>query len=438
MMNATTKTPPRRLGRRAFLGGLGAACLAPGFARLLSGGARAAAPAALASRLLVVFSPNGTIHDRWRPDGEGASFTFPAGSILEPLAPWRHRLVVCDGLDFFNADNHEGGMAAMLTNGGGLNTETRGRSLDQHVAAHIGAASRFASLELGVQTSAWGGGTQTRMSYSGPGAFVTPDDNPRRVFDRLFGAALGANADRRAALRQSILDLHRDELLDLHARLGRPEQLKLEEHLESLRALERASADPGLACAPGAPPADLATYDNDRFPALTAAQIDLAATALACDLTRVASLQLAHTVAPTVCTWLDLSDGHHSLSHSADSDARGVADFVAAERWFTAQFAALLDALDARPDPDAPDSDRTLLDATLVVWAKELGDSRLHTCRSVPFVLAGGSCFAEGRYHRFGGVPHAHLLVSICQALGVPAATFGDPAAGAGPLAGLT
>ena len=65
-----------------------------------------------AKRLVVVFSPNGTIHSHWRPQGSGASFTFPAGSILEPLQKHKSKLLICDGIDYKSVENHESGMAA--------------------------------------------------------------------------------------------------------------------------------------------------------------------------------------------------------------------------------------------------------------------------------------------------------------------------------------
>jgi hypothetical protein len=133
---------------------------------------------------------------------------------------------------------------------------------------------------------------------------------------------------------------------------------------------------------------------------------------------------------------MGMGEAHHELSHKDDSNAAGVANFVKCERWFAEQFAYLLDALEARPDLE---SGGTMLDSTLVLWAKELGDSRLHTCRSVPFVLAGGSksYFRFGRYLRFNGAPHQKLLTSVCHALGVSIDTFGDVAKASGPLPGL-
>lgn len=199
-------------------------------------------PAAGPSRLLVFFCPNGTVPHRWRPvaapaDPLGFS-NFAAGTILEPLRAIRKDLVVVDGLHFHRADNHEGGMAAMLTNGGGVDSPTGGASIDRIVRAPHGRREPLRLAQLGVQTSAWGGGIQTRMSYAKAGAWMTPDDDPHHVHERLFGVA-GVDVEVLRHRRQSVIDLVRGEIVGLHARLGRTEQAKLEAHLESLRVVER-------------------------------------------------------------------------------------------------------------------------------------------------------------------------------------------------------
>lgn len=420
--------------RRGLLTTLGASLIAAPFLRLLGSPTRADT-SPRPTRLLVFFSPNGTIPHRWRPTAstDALGFDFAPGSILEPLRSRRHRLLVVDGLHFHRADNHEGGMAAMLTNGGGLDSPTAGASLDQVIASRIGSDSRFASLELGVQTSIWGGGAQTRMSYARAGSWLTPDDDPHHVFERLFGTGVG-DAELRRSRQQSVLDLNRRELLNLHRRLGRAEQSKLEHHLESLRSLER-GLQPVTTCAPPATPTRLAPHDNQNFPDLLAQQTELAALALGCDLTHVVTLQCAHTVAPTVMSWLGVDEQHHSLSHCDDHNVAGVEAFVKAERYFAERFGLLLDTLASRPDPDHPeDPSRTLLDATLVVWAKELGDSRLHVCKDVPFILAGGG-LKTGRWLKTPpDTPHARLLTAICQRFEVPLDTFGDVTAGTGVL----
>lgn len=425
-----------QMNRRNFLHGIcGSALLAP-FVPLPSRIAHADGTAPL--RLIIFFSPNGTIHDHWRPTVNGDSFSFPSGSILEPLNPIQDKLVVIDGLNFVNATNHEGGMGAMLT-GGGAAGVTGGKSLDQYVAAELGSPTRFSSLELGVLTSNWGGSNQTRMSYSAPNTYVTPDDRPASLFGRLFGdTSLDAQAQARIrANRRSVLDLLRGDIQSIRTRASASEALKLDEHLEAIRRLEIQFQEPQAGiCSPPSNIGVANAYQNDSFPEVGSQQMELLVNALACDMTRVASLQWSHTVSPIVFSWLGHSDGHHSLSHSGNENIQGVSDFIAAERWFAEQFHSLITLLDSRSDPLGPG---TLLDNSLVVWAKEMGDSRLHTCDSVPFILAGGNNFpfVKNRYIDAGGTAHNHLLVSISQAMGLTNTTFGDPTAGEGPLEGL-
>lgn len=423
------------VSRRRFLAGAGATLVAGSFLRFFLGESRADA-GKTAKRLVVFFTPNGTVHKHWRPQGSGANFTFAAGSILEPLNKHKSRLLICDGIDYKAVDNHEGGMANMLTGGGGAASSSGGMSVDQLVASKVGGATKFSSLEFGVQTSAWGGNVQTRMSYLGPGVYAPPDDSPKSVYKRMFGDISGdpAEVDKLLARKKKILDLVGGEIKEIEKRVGKAEKEKLEAHAAAIEKVEIGlTGGAGPTCdAPGAP-IDLDPYDNGNFPAIGKAQMDLLVLSLACGMTNVASIQWNHTVGPAVFSWLGLSEGHHSLSHMDDGNVQGVADFVKAERWYSEQFVYLLDSLAAAPDPEGG----SLLDSTLVVWCKELGDGRLHDCKSVPWVLAGGQYFGMGRYVDFGGAAHQQLLVSICQAMGLGNQTFGDATKGTGPLAGL-
>jgi hypothetical protein len=431
-----------RFDRRLFGRALGASLVAGSFMPHARGAPPAPknAPAA-AKRLVIFFTPNGTVHKYWRPTGSGETFSFVKGGILEPLASHASNLVICDGINFAGFDNHAPGMAGMLTGNGGAATATRGMSVDQYIAGNLGGGTRFDSLEFGVQTSAWGGQVQTRMSYAGAATFVTPEDRPKSAFQRMFGGIGGdpGAADKALLRKRSILDAVKGDLADLYPKLSREEQVKLEQHLESLRKTEKGTMGGGGGGTCSSPPAvaDIYPYANDNFPAVGRAQMDLLVTALACGLTRVASIQWSHTVSPTVFRWLGLSEGHHDLSHKDDSNVQGVADFVASERWFAEQFAYLIGALAMAPEPGAAGS---MLDNTLVVWAKELADGRMHDGKSVPFILAGkaGGFLRTGRYLNFNGAPHQKLLVSICQAMGLTNPTFGDPAHGTGPLEGLS
>jgi hypothetical protein len=421
-----------RINRRQSLKSMGAALLCAPFYRLLSEPARARAAIA-PKRIIFWFSPNGTVHKHWRPvaGADEKSFSFGAGSILEPLAAHRESLIILDGLDFVGTrgGSHEGGMEHALTGGGGP-------SLDQFMAAQLGMATAFPSIELGVQTSAWGASIQTRMSYNDKHQFVHPEDDPSAAYRRLFGGAAapmqGASTGQVGAApadpRKSVLDVVRGELNALKKQLGTDEQIKLDAHLDSLRQIERrtagAAAAGGASCGGMQAPKIADPKNNEQFPEVGKLQMDILVAAAACDLSRVLSLQWTHTVSPTIFSWAGASEGHHELSHKDDGNQAGVAAFVQAERWVSEQFAAFLERLKATPEADGSG---TLLDTSTVVWVKELGDGRLHDFKSVPFIIAGGGngYWNLGRYLKLDQVPHQKLLVALGQSMGIALESFG-------------
>ncbi len=433
-----------RISRRRFAAGLGAGLLAAPFLGRING--LRADGGKTARNLVVFFSPNGTHHHLWRPTGSGSGFSFPAGSILEPLAAHKSDLIVCDGIDFKGVDNHEPGMINMLTGGGNAGSASRGQSIDWYVAQELGGRP----VNLGIYTSPWGTTQQTRMSYSAAGQFAPVIDEPRTAYNQIFDGFVGTGssgggsgpsaADLKKKRRENILRVTNGEMAELYAGVPAREQAKLDAHIDGLKLIVPGASSMGTgtvaaSCStPPEPPPSYNPTSEDAVPDIAVAQMDLVAAALACGRTRVATLQFSHTVSPMHLKWIGLTDAdHHSLSHATTGDPTNVDKFRRAERWFAEQFAYLLTKLKST----AGSSGGTLLDETLVVWAKELGDAPLHRCESVPFVLAGGGAFTPGRYINFGGAPHQKLLVSICQAMGLSNSTFGDASKGTGPLDGL-
>jgi hypothetical protein len=433
---------PIKLTRRGFTIGVGASLLAAPFLRLLPLPAQAAPTAKKAKKLVVFFHPNGTVHKHWRPQGTESSFRFEAGSILEPAAAIKDDLMILDGINFVGFDNHEGGMRGMLTGGGRASHESQGMSLDVFVASKLGQGAPFSHVNLGALTSAWGGNVQTRMSYTAPDEHVPPNDDPKNAFDKLFASVTGSQAeiDAITLAKKSILDTVRGDLAMLRAQLGQEERAKLDRHLDALRELEKniqAFVGGDGSCTPPqiAQMSRTESQKNDNFPTVIDLQIKIMVAALACDLTHVTSLQCSHTVSPVQFSWLNIADGHHSLSHIGDQDAAGVGRFVQTERWFTEQFVKLVQAM---KDTPSADGSGTLFDQSLIFWPKEMGDGRLHNCIAVPFVVTGGGTdWKRGRYIRFKDEPHQKLLVSLCQGLDIPVSTFGDPMRSSGPLTGL-
>jgi hypothetical protein len=442
------------MSRRRLLGGLGGSVLAGTFCdRLLAPAHAGTMP--FAKRLIILFTPDGTYEDDWKPDVNGdGTFEFDEGSMLEPLSQHKEDLILINGLDVYNAPStvscqHAYGLGAMLTNvaqrspfgggyytgDGGEGTPTDGMSLDQYVASIIGNESRFRSLELGVQTNVgtfYTDDAYTRMCYSGPGVPVVSDDNPANVYSRLYDPLLGVNQTV-TKRRKSVLDLAYRDLKDLHGRLSTAERSKLDLHLQAIEDIER-SWSGTLACvAPTSP--DVEQFNsNAMFPDVTKAQIDLLVTAIACGMTNVGTLQLSQTVSYMVMTWLGHSADWHTLSHKSYGSS-SVEQYVEGTRWFMEQVSYLLDRLKSFPDPELGASG-TLLDSTIVLVCHEMSDSVLHSFTQNQYILAGnaGGRWATGKYHEVEDTNHGALLVSICNAMGIDIDVFGDPEAGDGGL----
>ena len=165
--------------------------------------------------------------------------------------------------------------------------------------------------------------------------------------------------------------------------------------------------------------------------------MDLLVASLACDQTRIASLQFSHSVSDIPMPWLNIGTGHHTLSHKDDTDTVSQASLVTINNWYATQFAYLLQKLDAVPEPDGS----TLLDNCLVLWINELSKGNIHSHQPLPVVIAGkcGGALLTGRFVSYAQPPsNNNLLVSIANAMGTNITTFGNPAYCTGPLPNLT
>ena len=132
------------ISRRRFVTSAGASLLAAPFVDLLSGtGARAQGAGRQAKRLLIFFTPNGTIPHLWAPQGGENDYRFREDGMLAPLTDYRDDLLVLNGIDFLTGNNHEGGMGAMLTNGNGADSENGDG--DGGLAVVVGALLRGAA-----------------------------------------------------------------------------------------------------------------------------------------------------------------------------------------------------------------------------------------------------------------------------------------------------
>jgi uncharacterized protein DUF1552 len=441
----------RPLSRRTILRGAGGAAIALPWLEAMSP-RRAHAAGSPAKRFIVMFSANGTIPSAWTPAAGTGESDFTLSPILAPLETHKADIVVISGLEQKGGggDGHQTGMGGMLT-GQMLNSGPfagvgaapagwpMGASVDQRIAEGLAVPTKLRSLEVGVQVGAadnWG-----RMIYRAANQPLPPDDDPASVYARVFSdlhtdPAVLARLRKR---RQSILDGVGAQFSRTSARLGSADRQKLDAHLTAVREIETRLTTDLVVSNPSCHDPTItpvSARSNDAFPAAGALQMDLMVMALACDITRVASMQWSRSVSQTRFSWLSITEGHHDLSHRPDGDP-ATDKLIEINKWYAQQFAALIGRLKATPDG----AGGTLFDNTLILWCNELAKGNTHGRMGAPYVLAGsaGGALRTGRFLRYDGqsLPHNNLLVSILNAMGVPDRTFGKPDWCTGPLTGL-
>ncbi len=411
-----------KLSRREFTQRVGLAALFSPFLSLVH-----RAPASAASlgkaKYLLVFYTNGTDPAAWTPAGSSAT-NLVFSAMTEPLAPLKSNLVLIEKLSSMgSADNHAapGGLT-----GQGYSGQSR-VSIDQFVADKLraaGVSTQIPSLILGSVK------TEQQNSFYRDNQPLSPIFSPVAAYNAIFSGVGGvpANLVRR---RKSSLDLVRDELKQLSGELGSSERQKLELHADSIRAGEdRLVASNGGSCSAGAAPAEAS---QDLL--ASAAHLDLAITAFACDITRVASIQFGHHQ-NTQVSLTDVGNPgnwHNDFIHGDNPRTR----LTNLERWLAKQFVAAANKLKSLP---APTGGGTLFDQTLMVWARDMGDAVNHNGNDMRFVFSGGAggylvTSPNGRYIDGGGAAHQRALVNCAVAMGVTDATgFGDAAQSRIPL----
>lgn len=446
------------LSRRTLLKGFGAAPLFPLLTSMARDGyASDSQDVSHPIRLLIFFTPNGTNAETWFPDVGPSYADNPSDFTLKPLhsalIPFKEKLTMLRGVHLKSTvkgagEPHQRGMGAVLTGRHlqegdmvGGNGETAGWadgiSLDQFAANAIGNTTPRKSLELGVRVL--GASVTHRMCYAGAGQPLPPATNPMQVWSQLFSGA-ESPFDEQVLAKQahkSVLDAARAQYAALRKRVGQADRIKLEQHTAMLRALEvqlLSFADLSACSVPGQATIDGDTQSESVFAEVSRAQIDLLAASLACDVTRVATLQYSSGANNIRFPHLNSFSDDHMLSHAGPSDATSREEWAYRQGWYANEFAYLLAKLDSIPEGDG-----TVLDNTMVLWCSELGEGASHSHDDVPFVLAGGAGGAVpmNRYLQYSDQPHNNLLSSLLTAVGVPTEYFGDPDFATGLLPGL-
>lgn len=465
------RRPRPAMSRRAFLrAGTGAVLALP-----LLTSVRGARASALPKRLVVFMCSTGTIPDRLFPVPAGmptARFTaqpeeyFTSGAsfldtedyqispILEPLLPYKEKLLVLEGLDNCTGFNGHGAYGSLLTGAHFIGPEESptppNESFDQLVARHVGPETPFPSLQLGVVVSIGYSPDHDYCSWFGPNQPAPAENDPRVIFDKLFGE-LSLSDDERERIRldrRSVLDAMTAELASLERKLPTEDRLKVQQHLESIRQVETrliGVGAPGRYCMPHPRPeydfwVDTAwgpTWNDEEIPNMLRGQMDNIATAFACDLTRVVTLQFGEEGFGLPHWWVGVNDYRHHLSHDDDSNPESVDKITRISRWYAQELGYLIDKLASIPEDDG-----TVLDNTAIVWMHGITKGNSHASDNHPTLIAGGlgGALRTGRYVRFptdrDGNRHKlnDLWVTLAQDFGVEIDRFGEDRYNLGPL----
>ncbi|MEM7010990.1 MAG: DUF1552 domain-containing protein [Verrucomicrobiota bacterium] len=408
----------RTLSRRTLLRGAGAAMGLP-LLDIMS------AAAETPKRVAFFYIPNGVVQDAWHPTKSGADFELPA--TLEPLAGLRSEISLFTGLDreFRGGTGvHAQAACSWLTSSppsealdGAFPTNI---TLDQLIAKERGGDTLLPSLELSTNNHINSRETKyfETISWMGPGYAATPEKNPRDVWQRLFGKPNPRD--------KNVLDIILADAKRLRGTLGSTDQAKLDEYLESARAverrLERATA---AAESRGEPPVEQPAGIPERRDDYIRLMGDLMILAFQQDITRVSTL----LVDPERWDTPRMYDGvfenpqnHHVLTHTKGDEA--VEKLKRIDRFHVEQFAYVVEKMKATPDGEG-----TLLDSSAVTLGSGMGDGRVHDYNNLPIVIAGGlgKRLKTGQHWRFeGNRPVADLWLAMLQAMDIERERFAD------------
>ena len=436
------------LPRRTLLRGLGASLALPLLDAMVPAGTLLAqTPARPTPRLGFVYLPNGVARNftginYWTPAGEGTAFEL--SPILSPLKAFRDRTVIVSGLAQHQADafddgangDHTRGTSSWLTGVHCKRTEgadvRNGTSADQIAATSIGASTPLPSLELAIDLNFLAG--QCENSYScaylntlawqSPTAPLPTENNPRLVFERLFGDG-GTPAQRQAQAREnrSLLDSVMADLSRLQKDLGAADRARVGEYLESVREIEgriqraeRRSSDESLAHL------DRPTGIPSRFDEHVKLMFELQWLAFRGDLTRVVTFMLGRELNFRTYPEIGINEGHHGLSHHQDNPAQ-LAKYARLNTYQTELFAGFLERLRSTPDGDG-----TLLDHSLFLYGAGLSNPNLHAHYDLPLAVVGGAGGVRGGRHVVfrQETPMTNLLLSMLDKVGAQTEKLGD------------
>ena len=431
--------------RRTFLRGMGITVAVPFLDAMVPAlSARSSTAAAPAHRLVFYGTANGVYGPNFRPTGGSGPLTRgELPPILTPLEPILDQTVVAGGLSNLSAESKNIGSGAHARSAGAFLSGVRpkrtegadissGTTLDQFAAKKLGADTQLSSLELSLESSFVGNCDQgyscayvNTFSWRTPTQPLPMDNNPRSVFERLFGdgGSLEARLEQMQADR-SILDWVAGDMKRLQGRLGPADRLVVDEYLDAVRDVERRiqRAERHSATTP-MPDAAQPLGIPESFEEHARLMVDLQFLALQADVTRVISFQTSREQGGRQFPFIGVSESHHETSHHG-GDPYKIAQNTKINAYFMQLFGSLAERMRATPDGDG-----TLLDHAMLFWGSALGSGDLHSPHDLPVALVGGGCgkLKGGRYLSYPlDTPFMNLGLSLLDKVGVELESVGD------------
>lgn len=431
-------TPPR-LDRRAFLQGLGGVALALPVLDAMGAEVAEAPP----RRFCALYTANGMSLPRKEHGIDEWSFfpraeengQFVFGKSTEPFAPFRKHVSFLGGLYHPSgpkADPHV--CSDMWLTGAPLHNSKPGTyntvGIDQVIAQHTKQFCRQPSLVLSIDAGTGFLSRTGTISYSLDGRPIPAENNPRRVFDRLFRGDRASLESERVALRRRIklVDAVAQSAKSLNQQLGQSDRERMEQYLTSLNEVEsRLIASERWVDVPLKPQdhshLDLTVTNEGEPAAYYRNMFDLIALAFDADITRSVAFMLNREdgmgISDTFPLKLGLSNTHHSLSHAEDKD--GQLNFARYDLFLSQQVAGFLKRL-----TDYTDRDGSVLDNTIVLFGS--GCSTTHWPRNLPTLVAGGNNLGlkHGTYWRRDDTRMSNVFLSILRSMGIEQESFAD------------
>ena len=398
------------------------------------------------ARAVFVYVPNGVNIQQWLPKQSGPGFV--SSPTLEILSEFRDELSVLSGLSHPNSKGGHSGADTWLTGadlGGSAGFDYQNSiSVDQLAARELGQVTRFPSLEISTAGGTGQPGYSQTLAFNDQGIPLPAEKDPHAVFARLFASESGNSLFKqrqRFSDDESILDTVLDNARALQRRLGKPDQRKLDEYLNSVREVEtritrskqwlsvrKAKVD-RTELKLDAVPSD-ATGSGEYFGVM----FDLMHLALQTDTTRICSFQMAREAHAGYVQGLPIKANHHELSHHG-GDKEMLDSLFLIDKFYVQHLGHFLGRLRSTEE-----SGQSLLDRTVVMYGSGMnsGHGGGHSPKNLPTLVAGGRALGlkQGQHLAFDGkVPMSNLLLSILHGLNLNYDSFSDST---GTLTGLS